>query len=113
MNDLTTLYFLDYGLFDSFSHSSLEQIVAVPSGYGTGSTNSAGLNSKPVVYSTSAVTQTQLISQKFTSLPRNIDILNQEGPSQNKSVYTKNWPPKDKMAVNSYFTQPTTHFIEA
>ena len=68
MNDLTTLYFLDYGLFDSFSHSSLEQIVAVPSSYGTGSTNSAGLNSKPVVYSTSAVTQTQLISQKFTSL---------------------------------------------
>ena len=44
---------------------------------------------------------------------RNIDILNQEGPSRNESVYTKNWPPKDKMAVNSYFTQPTTHFIEA
>ena len=44
---------------------------------------------------------------------RNIDILNQEGPSRNESVYTKNWPPKDKMAVNSNFTQPTTHFIEA
>ena len=58
---------------------------------------------------------------KMVSLPINLllvretlrYILNQEGPSRNKSVYTKNWPPKDKMAVNLYFTQPTTHFIEA